>query len=495
MPNLSDTLDTVVAIVVVLLVLSLMVQAIQSFIKKALRLKSREIERSLAELFEHVIDKAATPIAPTPAAMTATTTSTAITAAPDSASRELVNTVLGEFKKVGRYTRRGRLVLDSISKEDLLKILARIDSRHFYADYVTKFQAMYTDIEALEREVERLITNDPPLLQGAASARFAEMQAVISPLINDVRNIVSGNAVRTDALLGDLINLRRVKLDDALRLLAAAQESIAADLKEARAANNTITAATLQQLSASLATIAGIVGQLSQRMDAAFATLRAKLEHVETWYDTIMHGFEERYTRRMRDVAIYISICVVVFLNASFFRIYHNIATNDLQRALIIQEGEEILDEQKQSAAGDNSNRGSNAASNANTAGSTNSNSGGNINANVNANAGNTNSSVTPTVNPTPTPAATPTPAPTPDEPGVTMEEINEQREVIEDYVEAYEGFGFSPLTWEQVKTWSSRLVAPPSSKEWWTDRRHDLITILGWSVMVLLLSVGAPFW
>ncbi|HEY0407257.1 MAG TPA: hypothetical protein VGC89_16105 [Pyrinomonadaceae bacterium] len=577
-----DTLDTVIAIIVVLLVLSLIVQAIQSFIKKVFRLKSKEIEKSLGDLFQHIADKAPQPAAQASADDSAKTGKGTVATTDKSASTDLLGTVLAEFRKVGRYTRRGRLMLDSISKEDLLKILARVDSAHFYADYVTKFQAMYADIEALEAEINRLVTNDPPLLQGAASAKFAEMQAGLSPLINDVKNILSGNSVKQNVLFGDLINLRRVKLDDALQLLASAQESIASDMKMARADNNTLTVASLEQLSASLTTIAGILGRLSQRMDAAFATLRTKLDHVEVWYDTIMQSFEERYARQMKNIALYISIGVVIYLNASFFRIYHNIATNDLQRALIVSEGNDLSDKLQASPAGDNPSRGGgvNTVANANTASAANSNSinvnanaralarvnpntAANINLNANASPGSATSGNTANVNadngnintdgsapagsaPAPTPvsatAAQPSPSTSPSpspsaspppsrsEPPVTTEEVNKQRQVIEDYVDTYEGFGFSPLTWAQVKTWFSRLFmsaprlsedgkplnkenqiipencqpakqdcAPThdemTSGEWMADRRRDFSTLLGWTIMVLLLSVGAPFW
>jgi hypothetical protein len=33
------------------------------------------------------------------------------------------------------------------------------------------------------------------------------------------------------------------------------------------------------------------------------------------------------------------------------------------------------------------------------------------------------------------------------------------------------------------------------TSGEWMADRRRDFSTLLGWTIMVLLLSVGAPFW
>lgn len=30
---------------------------------------------------------------------------------------------------------------------------------------------------------------------------------------------------------------------------------------------------------------------------------------------------------------------------------------------------------------------------------------------------------------------------------------------------------------------------------EWWESRKGDVVTLVGWAIMVMLLSVGAPFW
>lgn len=30
---------------------------------------------------------------------------------------------------------------------------------------------------------------------------------------------------------------------------------------------------------------------------------------------------------------------------------------------------------------------------------------------------------------------------------------------------------------------------------EWWASRKGDVVTLVGWAIMVMLLSVGAPFW
>src|SRR5262245_48716068 len=55
MINIS-ALDNIIAVVVVILLLSLIVQSIQSVLKKALKIKSRQIEDSLIDLFENVVN-------------------------------------------------------------------------------------------------------------------------------------------------------------------------------------------------------------------------------------------------------------------------------------------------------------------------------------------------------------------------------------------------------------------------------------------------------
>jgi hypothetical protein len=54
MPNL-DALDTAIAVVIVLLLLSLIVQSVQAILKKLMKIKSRELEQSLVDLFQHVL--------------------------------------------------------------------------------------------------------------------------------------------------------------------------------------------------------------------------------------------------------------------------------------------------------------------------------------------------------------------------------------------------------------------------------------------------------
>jgi hypothetical protein len=445
----NSTLNIVIAMIVVLLVLSLLVQSIQAFIKKIFKLKSKEIEKSLVELFKYIIDRPTTAAATVPATAGAGGTpapSTSIT------PEKLVGIVLEQFKNVGRYTKWGRVTLDSISKEDLMKILARVDSTYFYAGYATKFQNMYKRIEELEQAINALANGN--LLQGVASAKFAEMREVLTPLINDIKSIMSGGEVKSDVLFGDLINLRRIKLNDALKLLSEAQESIAKDIQAARTSGDAAAIPALQDLSAALTKIAGIIGQLGQQADEAFAVLRSKLDQVERWYDTVMQSFEERYTRHMKNVALYISIGVVIYFNAGFFRIYRSISTNDDQATLNALKGEQLLQRLK--------------AENAETTTAS------NANANANNNPG---------VTPTPTPA------------GISAEELKKNAEEIKGLANTYQDFGLSPLTGQQLGGWWSGFSQHIFSADWWDYRFADLKRLLSWALTVMLLSVGAPFW
>jgi hypothetical protein len=598
--NLGSTLDTAIALVVILLVLSLLVQAIQAFIKKIFKLKSKEIEKSLVILFQNIIEKSAAPTAgqttgegatPTTVAGAEGTGETGATggeanagaggAAPagtaadkpkaiEEEAKGFVKNVLDEFVNVGRYTKWGKPVLDSISKEDLLKILARVDSKHIYADYAVKFKGIYDNVIKLEAAIKSLIDNQQ--LRGAASAQFAEMREVLLPLINDINAIWSNQGTNAKVVFGDLVNLRRIKLGDALGLLSQAQESVAKDLQAARQANNATEVTALQTLSTNLTEIAGIISQLSQQADLAFAALRAKLDHVERWYDTVMQSFEERYTRQMKNFSIYISIAVVIYLNASFFRLYKSISTNDQQRTLIVKAGEQWLESQKEKSKPANANTtnaantgqagttntvtGGNGNTNGNSAGNSNSNGNttGNLNGNINGrgtvngavnvnNGGNANGAGN--ANVASNANANSDSAP-------TLEDLKKNINEIKQFASTYEDFGFSPLGWQQLDIWahsffsketpwrdkqgnlvsvSNQLnilghslflkgvtpkseVIPQDCKptpenaarcevkyrpmtwaEWREERRNDIKNIFGWILMVLLLSVGAPFW
>jgi hypothetical protein len=281
------TLDTIIAMVVVLLVLSLLVQSIQSLLKKLLKSKSTVVMSSLLDLF-HYVD-----------------TQKLIGQQPE----KFVEFVKSEFQKLGRQTARGRLMMDSIAKDDLLKV------------------------------VERIAKNQPDI-----------------------------------------------------------------DLKQFNP-----------------------------------ATLQAE---VSKWFDAVMQSFDERYTRHMKTVSVFISVVVVIVLNANIFTIYRNIALNDALRTAIVSMGPQV---QKQAGV-------NNAAGNA------------------------------------PNEAA---PSKTGDQ---TKSEIKQNADQLQQFINDYRGLGFTPLRPQQIRNFIK------GEGDWQHSSggerfAHALKVLLGWGIMVLLLSVGAPFW
>ena len=262
------TLDTVIAMVIVLLVLSLIVQSIQSVIKKFFKIKSSSLIGSLDDLFQYVDTQALVSKAP----------------------EEMVQSLKEEFKKIGRVSLvLRRPMVESISKEDLTKILERIGS--------------------------------PQLAQEAGK-----------------------------------------------------------------------------------------------------------------WFDTVMQGFEERYTRHMKSVAICISIVVVILLNANFFQVYHNISTSDILRNAVLQKRDLVQQQLKAQAIS--------------------------------------------------TDQATVTEA----------EALKAELTQLQKALDEAPGLGFKPLT-------STQLYDFVTANGVWTGVAfqnrfaHGVKVVGGLAIMVMLLSVGAPFW
>jgi len=333
------TLDTIIAMVIVLLVLSLIVQSVQSLIKKLLKLKSSIVLDSMQDLFKYIDTKKL------------------VGKSPD----ELVAEVTEEFKKLGRVSLiLKNPMLDSIAKGDLQKILNRL---------------VYQERQS--RLVNFLIT------KGVKSSDFPAFLASL------------GNAQSLES-------------------------------------------------------------------------------EVETWFDTVMQSFDERYTRHMKSVALIVAFLVVIFLNANFFNIYRNIAASDVLRAQILRQGPEV---QKQAAAANKASANAQPSSN------------------QPAGAATPGAQSSPRQSRT---AATPTPQPSPTgTPDAAKNETQQPGDDIKDvqrYVGLYEGFGFTPLRPRQVYDFFNATGA------WQGATRgqrfvHALKVLLGWAIMALLLSVGAPFW
>ncbi|HEU4710486.1 MAG TPA: hypothetical protein VFS76_02920 [Pyrinomonadaceae bacterium] len=502
-------LNTVIALVIILLVLSLLVQSVQTFVKKLLKLKSRQIADSLEDLYEQAIGS-------TPVSESAP--------APDSerkhgkpaptSAQQFKDRVLDQFKNIGRKTAFGNPVLDSLSKQDLFKVIGKLELEAFFPDYVAKFQVLCDQVGTLRKTIEDVTGN--AALRGAATSKLAEMRAILAPTFTNVQSILEGTQVKPKLLFADLMRLGKLNVKELLDLLDEAQVAIAQEQETAAEARNTTEVQQLQFTSDELSQIAKLIGDFTQTFDDAVSPLRHKLDQVELWFDTVTQSFDERYTRHMRTVSICISIVIVIVLNANFFRVYKSLSANEVQRNLIVDSGPEILKHSRESRPAE--------------------------------------TATAPDVSPSP--AASPTPV-------NIREEVERTRQEIDLLSSAYEGFGFTPLSGQQIRSflWSTGIwtggwkgkvpnnkterawwgftlarnekgvpvnennVAVPlncqevdkngtrlldssgrpmdctpvwrlqTRGEWWESRKSDIVTLIGWTITVMLLSVGAPFW
>jgi hypothetical protein len=472
-------LNTIIALVVVLLVLSLLVQAIQTLVKKLLKLKSRQIEGSLKDLYEQVVDvpqTGTTPSAPVLAGFWSKLKALIgikPTTPAGNAADLFKEKVLEQFKNIGRKTLLGNAVLDSLSKEDLFKVMGKLESEDFFPDYVKKFQVLCDQIEELRVALVDKIAKDPTL-HGTASTKIAEVRSILAPIFNNVTAILEGNKVKPKVLFADLLRIGKLDIHGLLSLFDEAQQAITKEKEAATTSGNTVEVAALQKLSDELAQVTRLLGDLSQNFVNAVAPLRNKIDQVELWFDTVTQSFDERYTRHMRTASILISLIVVVFLNANFFQVYRSLSRNEMQRNLVADAGANLLNDLKTAQA----------------------------------------AKANPVTSPNPNASPTPTPK--------TEEELKKDFQAIDTLAGSYEGFGFKPLSGEQVSKflWSLGVWTKPwgtwggfrLSKEtrdgqevsiwtaqdgaqWWESRKENLSTLVGWAIMVMLLSVGAPFW
>jgi hypothetical protein len=476
-----EILDILIAMVVVILVLSLVVQSIQTFMKKALKLKSRSIQSSLVDLFETIGKRPAAQTIPAAAAASGATTESATTTAPSPPNqsaeklrtpRQLVADVTDQLKDMGRKTLFGNPMLDSLAKSDLLKVVARVKANDLIPGTVTAYSGLLTGIDELKTEIGNIKTE---FLQGEASAKFAAMQSLVMPVLHDLEALASGGKIDPAVFFGDLYKLRQIKTADVLAILGQVQQTVSVDLAAARNSGEATRIETLTDVDTGLKDIAKKISTLSTQFDAALAPLVARLEQVDAWYDTVMQGFDERYTRHMKTWGIAISIGVVVFLNANFFSIYRSLKADPAMTQAIGQQVPAILkkvqdEKAQQTATPTPAVTPAGIQSSAATPPTT------------------TPGATSPAASPpagNATAAGTPSPSPTPPETPPTVADVQEAGKNVKELVSTYESFGIKPLSRQQISdAFNGRYK--------WRDLSE---TFFGWALMVALLSAGAPFW
>ena len=428
-----NTLDTLISIIVVLLGLSLVVQAIQAGLKKLFKIKSRQLEESLVDLFENVLGSKKKEVlqrfrSPTLRLLTKHPVENA-----SEDAQKVFRAVIKEFQGIGRVATSGRRMFDSISKEDLIKVLRRVGPDSLLPKFSEQFERACTQANNLDKAIESVF-QQAEHLSGGASAKFAKVQEALTPLMNDMRYFFKEDkSFNKDLLLADVLNLREVKISEALDLLAEVQKNVKSDLIEARKeAIETAKLAALEALERGLKNIAVALTNLRREFDAAIVPLRVRLDEVESWYDTVMQSFEERYARGMKTYAFVISLGVAVWLNANIFGIYRDVAVNADRRASLVQSGEQTLQRYREQLAAPE------------------------------------------VIN---NPAAE----------QKLSQMIQSIRAEIDGRASEHTRFGFTPL--------GADFATLANSAGAWNFIRQLFYMIFGWLIMASLLSIGAPFW
>lgn len=353
-----DALDKLIAVVVALLVLSLIVQSIQAAIKKFFHIKSLQLEQSLIHLFHYLLDKDAVK------AMRTVSDRTPLLRAFISGVNKLIRgysrplpdldpqvgalyqAVIEEFVRAGRVSSRGKALFDSVSKDELIRFigLAPVSKliEHIPLPERENISDIRDEITGARKAVKELFIEHRELIE---QTPLAEIREPMVALLSDIHQFL--DLKNSDLTLGDL---SESALSAARKTLDALPDSIEETLLHLKGETGDEAAQALRKLQKKLA-------PLSDELKAIIALpqkLSQILVKVETWYDTIMQSFDERYTRSMKTFSMAISFAVVALLNANLFDIYREISANESKRDLIVQSGEQIASRLRELPAADN---------------------------------------------------------------------------------------------------------------------------------------------
>ncbi|HEY0143768.1 MAG TPA: hypothetical protein VGF48_22970 [Thermoanaerobaculia bacterium] len=311
-------LDTLIAMVVTILLLSMIVQSLQTFLKKLLKFKSKQIEKSLQHLFDQV---------------------NATAPPPDKAAT--ASDVLEQFGKMGRHTMGGGNAVESISKVDLSKVVVSIEGSALVpAPAKESIVAFFLALKNARDTVEALAAIQLP---NTALAQLTDLRTRVAPFVAHVEALFDqqGN-LDSKVIVRDVLSLRDFPAQDVVAVAAALQ----AQVEQAALAepNNP----DLQKAAAAAKALSQSIGQVQVALTRAVARLRERIDAIETWYDTVMQGFEERYARHMRSFAFFISLAVAIICNADIIHLYKRLATDDVAKQRILTQSDTI---QKQYAA------------------------------------------------------------------------------------------------------------------------------------------------
>jgi len=427
-----DALDKLIAVVVALLVLSLIVQSIQSAIKKFFRIKSLQLEQSLIHLFHYLLDKDAIKVMQSIADRAPLLR--AFFGAPvvriffrgyskplserDPHVEALYQAVAEEFVRAGRVSSRGKTLIESTSKDELIRFIRRVRVgeliEHVPPPERENMPEIKDQIAGARKAVKELFIKHHQLIE---QTPLAGVKEPLLELLSDANQFL--DLKNSDLTLGDLSDSALGAARKTLDALPDSIEETLLHLKDEAGGEAAQALLKLQDMLAPLSDELKAVAALPQRL----SQIPGK---VEVWYDTVMRSFEERYTRSMKSIALAISFAVVALLNANLFDIYREISANESKRDLIVRSSEQIASKLRDQPAADNRQ--------------------------INQ----------------------------------TLEDWSKKSyEEIDQNVSLYTALGFSGPRWI-VDAWTT--PQRPTT-------RKIVETVAGWLITTMLLSVGAPFW
>jgi hypothetical protein len=478
-----EALDKVIAMVVVILALSLFVQSLQGLLKKLFKIKSLQIEQSLVHLYHYILNKDVLEVhersegfidgirnwinrmTDNSPVLRMILPRTRHPSESDPQVDALFKGVANEFKKVGRLTQNSKLMLDSISQGDLLKFMSRMPVAGLISSMFAgtpdltpenirdRIKTFREKIAAYQQTIELIRQNYKEV---ASDAEFVELEQTFTPLLTDIQHFLSGADDNSGAILADIAQLKEVDPRDVLKLLDELPGRIDGILARVTSNQNLdpktkeLATTALTQMKTGLAD----VSQAIRNVIKGFATVQALKVKVETWYDTVMQSFEERYARGMKTWTVIISAVVVILLNANIINIYRDISTSDAKRALLIQ----AADKYRQKAPQQTGTTGQPTGAAGQTQGAQSDNS----------------AQVTP------------------------EQWYADARQVMTTNLNDLTAVGLKGPSWidEVPAFWRGEgFYQKKMVEDQYYRPKLVLKTILGWLVMTLLLSAGAPFW
>jgi hypothetical protein len=304
-------LDNVIGVIVVILLLSMVVQSIQTFVKKLSNFKSKQIRKSLENLF----------------------TQTAASAPPQGAAT--AQSVLDHFASMGRVTALNNNAVESISKADLTKVVATIEGNAYLP---AKAKETLTSILGTVQEAQSAIdtlANTP--MPAEALAKLAELRTVVAPVLVHAQQVIDKEGkLKAELIANDVSAFRDAATNTILRLATELQQTLASTAAAAPAN------AVLQEAMKAAATLASAAAKIHAHTTEFVARLRERLDAIEAWYDPIMQGFEERYARHMKTWAFILSAIITVMVDANLPRLYKRMATDEVSKNRVLNEATAI---------------------------------------------------------------------------------------------------------------------------------------------------------